>query len=108
MSDSLIPQEWKYHTVLELGDGHRDTVQTGPFGAQLHAEDYVEEGIPLILIKNIKESGLDETDIPKITIEDAERLSRYRVRQGDIVFSRVGRVGSCFLAEKEQNVEDES
>ena len=79
-----------------MGNHDKNTVQTGPFGAQLHAEDYVDEGIPLILIKNIKETGLDVTGIPKITTEDADRLSRYKLIEGDIVFSRVGRVGSCF------------
>ncbi len=97
-----IPVEWGVVTVLELGNGHKDTVQTGPFGAQLHSKDYVEEGIPLVLIKNIKEDGLDDTDIPKITEKDANRLSRYRLKEGDIVFSRVGRVGSCFLCSKNE------
>ncbi|HCG5556755.1 TPA: restriction endonuclease subunit S [Vibrio parahaemolyticus] len=96
MSD-IVPAGWGVSTILELGSNHKDCVQTGPFGAQLHAEDYVDEGIPLILIRNIKESGLDTRGMPKITEEDAERLSRYRLKIGDIVFSRVGRVGSCFL-----------
>ncbi|WP_050918361.1 restriction endonuclease subunit S [Vibrio campbellii] len=96
MSD-IVPAGWGVSTILELGSNHKDCVQTGPFGAQLHAEDYVGEGIPLILIRNIKESGLDTRGMPKITEEDAERLSRYRLKIGDIVFSRVGRVGSCFL-----------
>ena len=89
---------WTTTKVADLGR-RDDVVQTGPFGAQLHAKDYTKEGIPLILIRNIKESGLDESNIPKISNEDAERLSRYSLIPGDIVFSRVGRVGSCFLAE---------
>lgn len=95
---NAIPEDWSVATVHGLGGNHKDVVQTGPFGAQLHAEDYVPEGIPLILIKNIKNNGLDDRNIPKITEADAKRLSRYRLQLGDIVFSRVGRVGSCFLA----------
>lgn len=94
---SVLPKEWKNLTILDLGLSHKDCVQTGPFGAQLHAEDYVDDGVPLILIRNIKDYGLDIKGIPKITEEDANRLSRYRLKVGDIVFSRVGRVGSCFL-----------
>ena len=102
MNDSSLPCEWHVASIHELGGFKRDAVQTGPFGAQLHAEDYVDEGIPLILIRNIKDNGLDERNIPKVTEEDAERLSRYRLKVGDIVFSRVGRVGSCFLATRKQ------
>jgi type I restriction enzyme S subunit len=35
--------------------------------------------------------------------EDAKRLSRYGLKEGDIVFSRVGRVGTAALAEKKHN-----
>ena len=99
---SNLPENWKVKTILQLGGGSKETVQTGPFGAQLHAEDYVEEGIPLILIKNISDSGLNESGIPKITEEDAQRLNRYSVKAGDMVFSRVGRVGSCFLVTEKE------
>jgi type I restriction enzyme S subunit len=92
--------DWTRARIEGLGISG-DVVQTGPFGAQLHAEDYVKEGVPLILIRNIKESGLDETGMPRIREEDALRLFKYSLIPGDIVFSRVGRVGSCFLAKQE-------
>jgi len=94
-------QDWEELTVLQIGGNAKDTVQTGPFGAQLHSSDYVEKGVPLILIRNIIENRLDTSDIPKITPADAARLSRYALEKNDIVFSRVGRVGSCFMATKE-------
>jgi type I restriction enzyme S subunit len=96
-----IPRDWSVKTVFELGGESHDTVQTGPFGAQLHASDYVEEGTPLILIRNIDGNRLDAKDIPKISDEDALRLNKYSLKENDIVFSRVGRVGSCFIASKE-------
>lgn len=91
---------WQTKTIAELGNYAPTTVQTGPFGSQLHSDDYVDEGIPLILIRNIGDNGLTG-DLPKITEEDAKRLARYSLLPGDIVFSRVGRVGSCFLAAEE-------
>ena len=97
-----IPKNWEVKTVFELNNFNKNTVQTGPFGAELHASDYVKKGIPLILIRNIKDNGLDTNNIPKITLKDAQRLEKYRLQEGDIVFSRVGRVGSCFLTEKNQ------
>lgn len=66
-------------------------VQTGPFGAQLHASDYVAEGVPLVLIRNIRDDmSLDTEEMPRVREEDAERLKDYRVRAGDVIVSRVG------------------
>jgi type I restriction enzyme S subunit len=98
-----IPKDWDIITILELGKNNINTVQTGPFGAQLHASDYVKDGIPLVLIRNIENNRLNSNDIPRISEYDAERLKKYALKKNDIVFSRVGRVGSCFLATEEQD-----
>ena len=97
-----IPRSWKLKTILELNNNRKLTVQTGPFGSQLHARDYVKKGVPLILIRNITSNGLNMKNIPRISPEDAERLNKYQVKLNDIVFSRVGRVGSCFLVTEAQ------
>ena len=94
----MAPDSWRWRTIRELGDGSVDVVQTGPFGAQLHSSDYVSAGVPFVLIKNMTASGVDTTDMPQISVSDASRLDKYSLKAGDIVFSRVGRVGSCFLA----------
>ena len=94
----MAPDGWRWCTIGELGHGSVDVVQTGPFGAQLHSNDYVPEGIPFVLIKNMTDAGIDATGMPRISLNDARRLARYSLRPGDVVFSRVGRVGSCFLA----------
>jgi type I restriction enzyme S subunit len=93
-----IPHGWARRSVKELGNGLRETVQTGPFGSQLHAEDYVEDGTPLLLIRNMEDGRIDTQSLPMVDPSDAKRLHRYCLKPGDLVFSRVGRVGSCFLA----------
>lgn len=88
---------WETKTIHELGGGKSSTVQTGPFGSQLHADDYVEDGVPFILIRNIGDNGLKVDALPRISCSDAKRLAKYSLNPGDIVFSRVGRTGSCLL-----------
>jgi type I restriction enzyme S subunit len=90
-------KSWLVKTIGELAGGSNPPVQTGPFGSQLHADDYVEEGVPFILIRNIGDSKLKEDKLPRISLPDAKRLERYSLKLGDIVFSRVGRTGSCLL-----------
>lgn len=75
-----IPHEWEYTTlglVCQRGGGD---IQTGPFGSQLHASDYVPVGIPSIMPQNIGDNRIIEDGIARITPGDAKRLSRYLLR----------------------------
>jgi type I restriction enzyme, S subunit len=86
----LAAQEWEALTLGELcGRGGGD-IQTGPFGSQLHAHDYVADGIPAIMPQDIVDGKIDMASVAKIVAADADRLSRYCVREGDIVYSRRG------------------
>ncbi len=67
-------------------------VQTGPFGSQLHMSDYVESGTPIITVEHFGENRILHTNLPLVSNEDRERLKKYTLREGDIVFSRVGSV----------------
>lgn len=86
------PAGWKYKTLGAACKEGGGEIQTGPFGSQLHASDYVPAGIPSIMPQNIGENRIIEEGISRITEEDAQRLSRYLVRRGDIVYSRRGDV----------------
>ena len=78
-------------------------VQTGPFGSQLHRRDYVSIGTPIITVEHIGENRIIHQDLPKVSDEDRERLSRYSLQDGDIVFSRVGSVDLRALVRKEES-----
>ena len=81
--------EWKCTTIGNIGD-----IKNGPFGSVLHAEDYVENGIPIVTTENFN-TGLmpsDKFGIPQVSNEDYIRLKGYRLETNDIVFSRVGSV----------------
>ena len=78
--------EWKCTTIGNIGD-----IKNGPFGSVLHAEDYVENGIPIVTTEHFK-TGLmpsDKFGIPQVSNEDYIRLKGYRLESNDIVFSRV-------------------
>ena len=93
---------WQY---LTLGDACKQgggNIQTGPFGSQLHACDYVPTGIPSIMPQNIGDNRISEDGIARITPKDAARLARYLVQAGDIVYSRRGDVERRALIRQEQ------
>jgi type I restriction enzyme S subunit len=97
-----IPNHWNIYLAKRFEKHASDLVQTGPFGAQLHASDYVDEGVPLILIKHLYGNRIHDEDMPRIMPERAAELDRYQVMPGDIVFSRVGSVGRIGLVTQEQ------
>lgn len=80
---------WEQRKLVEISD-----IRTGPFGSTLHAEDYVEEGTPIITTEHFKTGNLLEQKdgIPQVSDEDLLRLQSYVLKTGDIVFSRVGSV----------------
>jgi len=86
------PDGWEYTTFGAACQRGGGDIQTGPFGSQLHASDYVAVGTPSIMPQNIGDNRIIEDGIARITSDDAKRLSRYLVRKGDIVYSRRGDV----------------
>jgi len=99
----LAAPDWEGTTLGEICRSGGGDIQTGPFGSQLHANDYVDEGIPSIMPQDTIDGRIDVSNIARITHADAERLSRYRVRNGDIVYSRRGDIRRRALIRDEQD-----
>ncbi|MCU2731022.1 restriction endonuclease subunit S [Enterobacter hormaechei subsp. steigerwaltii] len=91
-----VPEHW---TIAQLKFNTLE-MQTGPFGSQLHAEDYVIDGIPLINPAHMN-AGMIIPD-PKVTVDEAtqERLGRHKLSEGEIIFSRRGELGRCAVVKK--------
>lgn len=95
--------EWLQMSLREACDVGGGDIQTGPFGSQLHAADYIPEGIPSVMPKNIGDNRINPESIARISSEDAQRLAKYRLRPGDIVYPRRGDVGKRALVRKEND-----
>ena len=79
------------------------SIQTGPFGSQLHQEDYVEVGTPIITVEHLGGYRITRDNLPMVSDDDAERLRKYSLLPGDVVFSRVGSVDqSSFVTGDEE------
>lgn len=90
--------ENRIQPLRELAD-----IQTGPFGSQLHKEDYVEIGTPIVTVEHLGNRTFTEQNLPKVSDNDKERLKKYILSTGDIVFSRVGSVDRCSYVDKRHN-----
>lgn len=84
--------------LRELAD-----IQTGPFGSQLHKEDYVADGTPIVTVEHLGSKMFSEQNLPRVSNADKNRLKKYVLKQGDIVFSRVGSVDRCSYVDQKHD-----
>lgn len=90
---------------VEIGDLVADgiaDIQTGPFGTQLKASDYIEDGVPVINVRNIGYSELRPEKIEFISDSKSEKLSVHKLEKSDIVFGRKGAVDRHLFVQESQ------
>lgn len=94
-----IPAHWVVSKLAFV----TESMQTGPFGSQLHADEYIEGGVPLINPADISNGAI--FDNPNITLSDevVERLAHHKLELGDVVIARRGEMGRAGLV-RERNV----
>ena len=90
----------KFKTLL-IGD--IASVQTGPFGSQLHQKDYVQDGTPIVTVEHLGKRKMTRQNLPCVADSDRQRLLKYTLKHGDLVFSRVGSVDRCSLVSAEED-----
>ncbi|MCI6603091.1 MAG: restriction endonuclease subunit S [Clostridiales bacterium] len=90
---------WESKTLGEISL----SIQTGPFGSQLHQSDYSDDGTPVVMPKDLMNGTISEESIARVSKEHVERLEKYKIQEEDILYSRRGDVGRCaFTSEREK------
>ena len=67
-------------------------IKTGPFGTQLKASEYVEQGTPVLNVKNLGYSTVVKSKLDRVGAATLDRLNAHILHCGDIVFGRKGAV----------------
>lgn len=83
------PLGWRETALRHLGV----EVQTGPFGSQLHAEEYIEGGTPIINPMHLVDGIIVPTITMTVTDDKRRELSRHTLEVGDVVVARRGELG---------------
>ena len=97
-----MTMDWRETTLGEICDQVDGIIQTGPFGSQLHESDYSQEGIPVVMPKDIIEGRIETEGIARVAPEHVERLSRHKLKPGEIVYGRRGDIGRQALIRQPQ------
>ena len=98
IKQNKVPQGWTDATVGDFA-----SVQTGPFGSQLHNEDYVESGTPIITVEHMDGKYIAHRNLPLVSQNDVDRLRKYDLHTGDVVFSRVGSVDRAVMVSQHED-----
>lgn len=88
---------------IELLGEFVERIQIGPFGTQLHSEDYISNGIPLINPMHISNGKIVEQSKFSITEAKYTELSNYYLKEGDIIMGRRGEMGRCALVSERED-----
>src|SRR5260370_23838595 len=92
--------------VLSLGeicDKVGGIIRTWHLGSQLHQSDYKEEGVPVVMPRDIVDGRISVESIARIGEDDVVRLAQHKLHKGDIVYGRRGDIGRRALITKREN-----
>ncbi len=85
-----LPEGWVWASVEQLSSHQPNALCIGPFGSNLKVEDYQDQGVPLIFVRNIRSKDFDGLSPRFVSEEKAENLSSHRVFPGDILITKMG------------------
>lgn len=88
-----IPTDWKLVKLKDMVSFGVPVLKTGPFGSSLKGEHWVEDGVPVITIGALGDDKFSHGELLHISESYALVLNEYRMKEGEIVFSRVADVG---------------
>jgi type I restriction enzyme S subunit len=90
-----IPIDWDLKTIDEIKSPERKSIISGPFGSNISAKYFVNEGVPVIrgnkLSLDLHDKFLDK-DFVFISEEKANELNTWAIKD-DLIFTAVGTIG---------------
>ncbi|HET6515913.1 MAG TPA: restriction endonuclease subunit S, partial [Thermodesulfovibrionales bacterium] len=85
-----LPSDWKWHSLEDLISVPKRDIVDGPFGSNLKASEYLDEGVPVARLQNINRNEFIHKNIKFISKKKAEMLSRHSFHSGDILITKLG------------------
>ena len=81
----------------QLAANDSDAMVDGPFGSNLKASDYVDDGVPIIRLQKIRRGAFLEKEIRFIRPAKARELARHSYQPGDVVIAKLGECGAACI-----------
>ena len=91
-----IPESWAWAKVSQLGPNPEVAVQVGPMS--MKSSDFEDSGVPVLNVGCVQWGYFDRSKLDYMPASKAGAFQRYRIRSGDILFTRSGTIGRCAVA----------
>jgi type I restriction enzyme S subunit len=85
-----LPTDWRWRQLQDLAADPRQDIVDGPFGSNLKASEYVDEGVPIARLQNVDRNQFIDKNIRCVTEAKAAELARHRFQPGDILLTKLG------------------
>jgi type I restriction enzyme S subunit len=85
-----LPCNWELVSLADLAINPKNDIVDGPFGSNLKASEYVNSGVPIVRLQNIKRNYFLNKNISFVTKEKYEQLARHTYIRGDILITKLG------------------
>jgi type I restriction enzyme S subunit len=95
-----LPETWAWAKVGDLGERREETVQVGPMS--MRSKDLGVSGVPVLNVGCIRWGYIDERKLDFMPDSLAGAFERYRVKTGDVMFTRSGTVGRSAVVQPTQ------
>lgn len=95
-----LPETWVWTKVADLGERPEYTVQVGPMS--MRSKDLGVTGVPVLNVGCIQWGYIDERKLDFMPDSLAGAFKRYRVKAGDVMFTRSGTVGRSAVVQPTQ------
>jgi len=92
------PKGWETENLNLIAN-----IQIGPFGTQLHKEDYISNGIPLINPTHLKQNKIIPNKDLTLSEEKYNELTQYHLKKNDIIMGRRGEMGRTAIIDEESD-----
>ncbi|MFN9816000.1 MAG: restriction endonuclease subunit S [Burkholderiales bacterium] len=85
-----IPKGWEVVRMITLAEDRNGSTTIGPFGSDLVATDYRQEGVPVVFVRDIKESGFQWNSETYVSERKSQELNAHSVKAGEVLATKMG------------------
>jgi type I restriction enzyme, S subunit len=81
---------WQVQPLQSFCNNFKQDIVDGPFGSELQRKDYIDEGVPVLKIQNVKPFAVEFKKMDYVSSTKFQELRRHSYKTGDIVMTKLG------------------
>lgn len=85
-----LPDGWVWASPVQIQAHVPNALTIGPFGSNLKVSDYVQTGVPLIFVRNIRSRKFGDSGSQFVSPQKATELSSHVACAGDVLITKMG------------------